>query len=358
MKGIALALAAVTAVTLLACSEAENDVKPLINDLPISMNLCTVLVLEAGEGRLYAGTDNGIFISQDDGHTWHTTSFKEVCTAITVDGNTVYAGTWSKGAFRSDDAGVTWKPIRDGLPLIDLDDGERYYHAVKQILVRRDKIIGAVKSITDGMFISTDRGETWHEEDWFREGIRRMTEFDNYLWISTLWNDLVRMPDDEETWEGVYMDESAIDYSDQIATDWAVLNNRLYVAMACGIARWNEKTQTWEYLMDALPVHRTGGIFGSYPRDSPWISSSAVHGDLLFVGIGANSLGEGGVYVFDTKTETWSSAGLKRVSINDLLSYKSSLYAGTYDGIYRAEDGRAVTTWERMTVIQGASAKD
>ena len=76
-----------------------------------------VNALEAGEHRLYAGTRNGIFISQDHGHTWHTTSFKEDCSTITINGNSVYAGTAYQGVFRSDDAGKTWKPIRGRIAL-------------------------------------------------------------------------------------------------------------------------------------------------------------------------------------------------------------------------------------------------
>lgn len=78
-------------------------------------------VLEAWKQRLYAGASNGIFISTDHGNSWQTTSFKNSATAITIDGNTVYAGTWNQGIFRSDDAGSTWKPLRDGFPFDDLD---------------------------------------------------------------------------------------------------------------------------------------------------------------------------------------------------------------------------------------------
>ena len=131
MKGIVLTL---MAVTLLACSETENEVKPRIDDLPINMILGHVLVLESDEDRLYAGTlDNGIFVSQDDGYTWRATSFNGSCESITVDGNTVYAGVAETGAIRSDDAGMTWKPINNGLPFIDADDGTRYYSRVYQI---------------------------------------------------------------------------------------------------------------------------------------------------------------------------------------------------------------------------------
>ena len=87
----------------------------------------------------------------------------------------------------------------------------------------------------------------------------------------------------------------------------------------------------------------------------------SVHDDVLFVGLredflnlrpgrlGEDLIEEEGVYVFDAQTETWSSTGLNDVSVHALLSYRSSLYAGTEDGIHRAEDGGVVTTWEHMT---------
>ena len=75
-----------------------------------------------------------------------------------------------------------------------------------------------------------------------------------------------------------------------------------------------------------------------------------------------SSAGESGVYVFDPDTETWSSAGLARVRITELLSHDSILYAGTWNGIYASTPQRVhphakvVTTWGR--VKQRALAKD
>ena len=121
------------------------------------------------------------------------------------------------------------------------------------------------------------------------------------------------------------MAESDIDPSDQSANDWAVLDNRLYVAMLGGVARWNEKAHTWEYLMDGLPVHRTVvPIASSYPRGSPWISSSAVHGGLLFVGIGANLSTEGGVHVFDTRRKLGLVQVLKGFQLP--ICYRTNLH--------------------------------
>ena len=74
-----------------------------------------VYALAAHKSRLYAGSKNGVFVSGDGGNSWAPTSLNESVSTLTVDEDTVYAGTWSQGVFRSDDAGLTWKPIRDGL---------------------------------------------------------------------------------------------------------------------------------------------------------------------------------------------------------------------------------------------------
>ena len=92
--------------------------------------------------------------------------------------------------------------------------------------------------------------------------------------------------------------------------------------------------------------------------EPPWIYNLAVLGGRLFAGLRRH-----GVYVFDALAETWSSVGLDGLSVSALLSYKSSLYAGTAtNGIYCAgilrvqPHAKAVTTWAR--VKQGALPKD
>lgn len=304
-------------------------------------------VLEAWKQRLYAGASNGIFISTDHGNSWQTTSFKNSATAITIDGNTVYAGTWNQGIFRSDDAGSTWKPLRDGFPFDDLD-GKRYYGEVRRILVTFDEIISV--GYHSGTYVSNDRGETWQDFathwDW-GDSIWSMTQFDGYLWsaMSSFW--MARSSDNGRTWEMLPTFKRAAR-----VTDWAVLYNRLYAAGQQGIGRWNEKTRGWEYLMDGLP---TGNSQDSH--DPPYTHNLAILDERLFAG-----LDQHGVYVFDTPTKTWSSVGLDGLSVYALLSYKSLLYAGTRNGLYCAgissvrPHAKAVTTWAH--VKHGTLEKD
>ena len=93
--------------------------------------------------------------------------------------------------------------------------------------------------------------------------------------------------------------------------------------------------------------------------DPPYTNNLAVLGGRLFAG-----LNDHGVYVFDYLAKTWSSVGLNGLSVSALLlSYESSLYAGTQkNGIYCAgiprvqPHAKVVTTWAR--VKQGAHPKD
>ena len=308
------------------------------------MNREWVSVLEAGENRLYAGTSERIFVSQNDGRSWYTVAFKDLVTAITADGETVYLGTRTQGVFRSDDAGLTWKPIRDGLQTYD----NGTYGEVRRILLMPDQIINVMYH--KGTYVSNDRGETWLDvadiwEGRWTDSIHFMAEFDGFLWSAISISSMRRSPDNGRTWEHVRQ------YETSHVTDWAVLNNRLYIAGSDGIGRWNEETRDWEYPMQGLP---TGHRYD--PDAPPSVLSLAVHDGRLFAGLKRH-----GVYVFDARADTWGSVGLDGLWGYALLSYKSSLYAGTNDGLYSAvidrvqPHGKTVTTWGR--VKQGALSK-
>ena len=282
--------------------------------------------------RLYAGSDNGVFVSIDGGKNWSPTSFNNPVSTLTVDGDTIYAGTWVQGVFRSDDAGLTWKPIRDGLRFHEEKDGTRYYGEIRRILITDDNIINVMYH--NGTYTSTDRGETWHDisKEWpAGNSIYSMTGVGGYLWSAISIGSMLRSPDSGKTWEWLHY------FSYGRVNDWAVLNGRLYVAGQEGVGVWNEAARTWEYPMAGLPI--------GTPRDPnkpPYISTFAVHSGRLFAGLQTH-----GVYVFDLQSETWSPAGLEGRSVLSLLSHGSVLYAGTAkDGIYYLAKVKAVSPQE------------
>ena len=292
----------------------------------------SVTSLAAHGSRLYAGSDNGVFVSIDGGNSWSSTSFNDSVSTLTVDGDTIYVGTWGQGVFRSDDAGLTWKAIRDGLRFEE-HDGEIYYGSVRHLLITDNNIINVMYH--NGTYTSTDRGETWHDisTEWAGgDGIHSMTEFDGYLWSAVSISSMARSPDSGKTWEPLYQ----FDYGH--VYDWAALNGRLYVGGYGGVGVWNEITRTWEYPMAGLPIGNR------YQSDAlPYILTLAVQGGRLFAGLYHTQ----GVYVFDLQSETWSAAGLEGHSVRSLLSHGSALYAGTAEnGIYYLAKVRTVSPQE------------
>ena len=356
--------------TTMLANESDANIRAEWTQLTVAQPMGRVNALETDGRRLYAGTWNGVYISLDDGYTWGSSEVKHTCTAIAIHQNTVYAGTHGNGVVRSDNLGETWKPINDGLPLYEELD---QYGRVEQILVTSSGTVITVTCL--GTYTSTDRGETWHGviDDWIvrqdawglpdwpiARSILSMTEFDGYLWSESD-GSMFRSPDNGHTWESIPR------FGHHPAHDWAVFNDRLYVAGGKGFARWNEEGLPfpWEYRIVGLPSDSDG-----YLDHAPSLTSLAVIRGSLFAG-----LYDHGVYMFDARSDTWIPAGLQWLTVSAPVSHQSELYAATYapherqagtvhtpQGIYRATIltvqpyGKAATTWGR--VKQGPLAKE
>ncbi len=121
------------------------------------------------DGRLFAGTGAGLFLSDDGGDTWRGVGFvdHEVWQVRAAGDGTLYAGTQPAGLFRSDDHGDTWTeieafanapeaatwcvPLDPPLPgraralVVDAEDPSKLWVGVE---------VGGIMSTADG-------GETW-----------------------------------------------------------------------------------------------------------------------------------------------------------------------------------------------------
>ena len=361
MKNLIYVLALVTCV-----SNSHTQVTGEWTLLPATEAFDTVWVLETDGSRLYAGTEDGVYISDDDGGNWRLTLDIEHCTAISSHQNTVYAGTSYDGVFRSDNHGVTWKPINNGFRVFDWRRGESSYGNVKQILVTSSGTI--ITTVRPHTYASNDRGETWRNvsEEWkvrhweapdwkFGHDIDLMAEFDGYLLAAT-WSSILRSPDNGQTWE-----YASIGGDMAWATDSVVLNHRLYIAAEKRYSTGNgsdkgffaryEGARHWEVLTQGLPPHdvETTDFYGVpmvLRTHLTNIESLTVNRGRIFAG-----LRRCGVWVFDERFETWFPVGLEGRYVNTLVSHQSELYAVTRDGIYRASIpivnpyGRAAATW-------------
>jgi photosystem II stability/assembly factor-like uncharacterized protein len=128
--------------------------------LPSGIAVSALLPLN---GKIVAGTSDGVYISADGGAHWMATSTGlptgdgvDAIIAGSPDGKTLLAGTELHGIYLSSDGGQSWSPASTGLPahadiygLLPSADFHSYYAA----------LIGA------GVYISHNGGSSWSESN-------------------------------------------------------------------------------------------------------------------------------------------------------------------------------------------------
>ena len=340
----AILLACVLLAVYLSSCDAHAAIQAewvLANDTDAAGNY----LMESDGRDLYGGADDGVYVSRDNGYSWRFADIdpehdRVWIKGIAVDGSTVYAGTDGYGIFRSDNRGNTWKPINKGLRTYITDEGETRYPFIQQMLVTRSGTVIAV-GYHSGTHTSTNGGDTWRDvsSDWIRRkatpklpewnigwNIRSMIDFDGYLWALDSSHVVHRSADNGETWLGA----AGSVHGD--ATDWVVLDNRLYIAgnsfraPDTGFARWDEAALLWENLAKGLPPDyfekNRRPSFRPYTNNPTHIRTLAMNRGRIFAGLNLR-----GVYLFDSRSERWVPAGLQGHTVLALVSHESDLYA-------------------------------
>ena len=118
------------------------------------------LATVSGSGQiLYAGTDIGVYRSQDGGKSWLQTNqglFDHNILSLLIDPkepNTIYAGT-HRGVFKSEDAGDTWSDWFD-------ETSGLTHTKIHDLAVHPDNPQVLFAETDGGIFQSLDAGENW-----------------------------------------------------------------------------------------------------------------------------------------------------------------------------------------------------
>lgn len=101
--------------------------------------------------RVFAGTDSGIFVSDDAGKSWRASvsqpAPKRVLAFATL-GQDLYAGSAKEGLFVSADQGRSWTPIAAFSP-----------RTVRSLLVQATRMYAGTDA--DGVLVSSNNGRSW-----------------------------------------------------------------------------------------------------------------------------------------------------------------------------------------------------
>lgn len=146
-------------------------------DLPVYSLAIPPGQAPGAEGKLYAGTLDGVWGTEDGGETWRKLSgaIPEMAKVASLhvpadEPGTVIAGTWRR-AYKSDDGGRTWRGVFEGMYL----DSEVF----ELVATGRPGELWA--PTCNWVYQSLDGGDSWRR---FVNGLdeRRVTSFDALAW--------------------------------------------------------------------------------------------------------------------------------------------------------------------------------
>ncbi len=176
----------------------END-----SDNSEDVNCFTVL-----NGSIFAGTYHGVFVSTDEGSTWHAdntglptiyTGHPPVITDLVVVGINLFASSGGYNIYRSMNGGASWAEV-------DSIDGSFHRLAAIGSEVFASAFNVPDEPVTGGVFASTDNGKSWQraDADLPDHGVGDICANGSYLFAGT---------------------ETAIFFSDDLGATWIDISN-------------------------------------------------------------------------------------------------------------------------------------
>lgn len=351
----------VTSRTAFAAVFAQGIAPPAIYWEPMTGPYTASILSMAADidDDVYAGTHNGIYRSNTNGHAWIqsneglTNGAAQTVRSITVLGDEVFIGT-EDGVYKSDDAGKSWKPRSEGCP--------KFVHTLVSkgdtLLAGTDE--GVFRSVNDGalwkplnngiskhtditalfisdfityaatgdslLYRSVNHGETWTVDNTFaKERIECFARHKNVIlagtqngWIYrsdsvSAWKKLDKPANVDEGWQNVL----------SLTTD---RDGVFYAGTEEGVLRSGDDGRTWEL--------RDKGL------TEPIVTALVVEGTDVYAGTDA------GIFVSEDKAATWREAStlLTGAVVTDMQEHRGLIFAATAgSGAYRTSDNGA--TW-------------
>ena len=383
-------------LTVLGARGAAGQTGTWVNRGPDGGTIYCLTADSTRPGTLYAGTDNGVYKSDDGGATWRASNaglavYRVQTIAIDpTSSSTLLAGTItpdgvpSVGIFKSTDAGATWTQANIGLE----DPYTGYAPVDIETLVFDPKVPGRIwaGSRFSEIFQSADGGATWQPKTsgGYQIGLEtsgfRLDPSDPLKLLAATNNGLVRTTDGGSTWSfygdanasfftlaadpsnsqvlyGGNTDGSGIFKSTDGGNHWTSINKGLTLngssqPLVTAVAVDPSRTAT------VYAATFGNGLFKSTDGGANWAAAngsmrspyawsvilSPDQPSTVYVGTAGS-----GVYKSTDSGASYSAAntGLRLSVVNALVadaSSPSTFYAALFDGVYKSTNGGA--SWQ------------
>jgi photosystem II stability/assembly factor-like uncharacterized protein len=256
---------------------------------------------------IYAGTQEGLYHSEDNGDSWMLLAFPtRTVQSLATKGTMMFAGLYGGGIQRSTDNGTSWTESSSGLPS----------STVYSILVRGEYIFAGTNS--NGVYFSSDNGNSWTQRGLLLEWVYTLALNGSTIFAGTLGNGIFRSVDNGATW--VVSDTGLANpfvrtiYTHEGVLYAGTLGGGSFRSLNIG-SEWTDISK------------------GLYSKDVRAITFGGLTNHLLIVGTygaGAFRSGDSG--------RTWHqfAENLGTLNINTFATIGLKLFAGTDKGMYSA----------------------
>lgn len=316
-------------------------------------------ILPSSDGKLYVGTSEGVFSSDNDGISWRVNNIGlrgHVNNLIQAKNGRLYAGTYY-GIFYSDNNGTTWmesESVLSGKEITSL------------VLTSNGYLFVATAS--DGLFRSTDNGISWQFLGAINSTVKSLTvDLKGRLYVGTYDKGVLRSKDWGETWQQTNFKENLFDVNNLVVSP----SGRIYATSGQKIFFLEDNKDDWQLLATinesintlvitasgeiyigtaGYPAQKTGGVFHLENNDSGWRAIGLKYADVKILALDSNgrlyaSVRGDGLYRLDNANSDWYDLNsFKTIAVYTLMlkSDGKLLCAGTYAGVFCSNDGGTV----------------
>jgi len=256
--------------------------------------------------KLFAGTINGVFLSNDSGATWAPVNFgltDTVISELAAGSSDLFVGC-QDGIFCSTDSGESWRPINNGLPTIP---AELQFSSAHALAVTGTNLFAALGG---GSFRSTNNGTSWTSLDTVLNGGASSFQVSGSNIFALGPAGIYISKDNGTSWQAINTH-----VNDQTSSGFAVRDSTIYAFLADTLYRSTDNGTTWN---------------GSWiPFNNNAVFALAKSDSNLFAGLYI-----GGVFLSPDNGLSWTAvnSGLTNLRVVSLVVFGQNVFVGNGEG--------------------------